>query len=182
MWNIFEVHEPVRHLETFQENIGKSAYPPIFFKLTPEEKFGKSAYSTIFFKLTPEVPYGERISTTKYFRGTRTRSASRDISRKNSGKARNHRFSLNSHQRYHMLRGSHLRNIFEVHAPVRHLETFEEKFGKSAYLPIFYKLTPEVPYGERISHVKYFRGTRTRSAPRDIWRKIQEKRVPTDFL
>ena len=95
--------------------------------------------------------------------------------------SRTHRFSSNSHQRYPMVRGSHMWNISEVHAPVRHLETFEEKFGKSAYPPIFFKLTPEVPYGERISPAKYFRGTRTRSASRDIWRKIRETMKQVDI-
>ena len=81
-----------------------------------------------------------------------------------------------------MVRGSHLRTISEVHPRVRHLEAFEEKFGENAYPPIFFKLTLEVRYGERISHVKYFRGTRTRSASRNISRKYREKRVPTDLL
>ena len=74
-----------------------------------------------------------------------------------------------------MVRGSHLRNMFQLHAPVPHVETFEEKIGESAYLPIFFKRTAEVSYGERIPHVKYFRGARTRSATRNILRKKSGK-------
>ena len=62
------------------------------------------------------------------------------------------------------------------------VEHFLENLGKGAFPSISFKLMPEVPYGERISPVKYFRGTRMRSTSRTFLRKYREKRVLFDFL
>ena len=158
-WNISAVHACVRHLEHFLENLKKSAYPSISFKLIQEVPYRerisplkyfrstrmrstsrafstnlwKNAYPSIFFKFMPEVPKGEMISPLKYVRGTRMRSTSRTFLKKISGKARTLRFPSNSRQRYPKVRLSNTWNIFAVHACVPHLEHFSENLGKSAY-------------------------------------------------